>query len=191
MTIIVDGTGKGYQARVDDDNLLRTKSVSVPQVTQYAETGDTYILSSGYINITDTGTDNAIYYFKNTSTDRDYHLEFLRTCNDQPGHWRLIKNPTTGTIFNTPTSRTPVNSSFQSNNLISALSYTGADSETFTDGTEVATWIQPGPGHSIQEFQGGLDLGAGQAMGITYKPTSGTGDVCIMALVFTNEEGTL
>lgn len=60
---IEDGTGKGYQAKVNDKNMLLTMSVS-NSVQQYANrVGQFY---SCKITVTPSGAGKCFYYFKNT-----------------------------------------------------------------------------------------------------------------------------
>lgn len=63
---IKDGTGKGYQAKVDANNMIRARVVS-ESVEHYAN----YTLGlafSLYFNVTPTGANDCFFYFKNTNT---------------------------------------------------------------------------------------------------------------------------
>lgn len=190
MAVIIDGTGTGKQAKVDENNLLRTRGISVPQVTGYTEDGDGFILASGFIPISNTTSFSGVYYLKNTSTNKDYHIDLFRSCNDQSTYWKLLKNPTTGTVIDTANTATPVNSKFNSSKEITGTFYYGGNELTFTDGTEAGTWIQGGPGHSLHEWKGGIDIGPGQSMGISAQPTAAA-NVCIMLLIFQATSGEL
>lgn len=172
---IKDGTGGGKSAKVGSDNRLQVKAVSIPVSANIAEDNkQTYILASDFISLTTTGSFNALMYIKNTSTAMNLHIEVIRTCSDTAGtvQLRLLKNPTAGTIVNDENASDKVNSNFGSSNQFTGLSYSASgDGKTFTDGTQASQFINNSPGHSIQDYNGLLILGPGDALGITAKPS--------------------
>ena len=52
--IILDGTGFGYTAKVDNTNRLDVRSVTEPAIVEAAENGDAYFITSGSITLTNT-----------------------------------------------------------------------------------------------------------------------------------------
>jgi hypothetical protein len=185
-----DGTGSGRMAKVDNDKRLQTSSVITPVSAHIAEDdGQTYMLASDFISLTTTGSFNALMYVKNTSATRNLHIETIRTCSTDTGsiQIRLIKNPTAGTIISDANDSDKLNSNFSSNNSFSGLSYAASgDGKTITDGENFTQFINRSPGHSIQEYSGGIILGPGDSIGLTAKPSAST-TICVeIQTYFTN-----
>ena len=63
---IEDGKGYGYQARVDDENRLRTFAVIEPEDKHINREGKTWSVLS---NTTAVGAGDYIFYFENTGTE--------------------------------------------------------------------------------------------------------------------------
>ena len=66
--LIIDGTGKGYRAKVDDSNRLHTHAYTVTMVEAAALQGNSFNVSTGLIELTDT-SDSAVFYIKNNTLD--------------------------------------------------------------------------------------------------------------------------
>jgi hypothetical protein len=61
---IDDGTGDGFQAKVDYTNRLSTRSITVEEEVEASLLGNSYIISSGDITLTNA-TKNAVFFYKN------------------------------------------------------------------------------------------------------------------------------
>ena len=73
---IRDGTGEGYQARVDKTNRLRVRSVNLStEAYENIVNGKAYSL---YVSATPTGAGDCFFYFKNTSESSLYVIEGLQ-----------------------------------------------------------------------------------------------------------------
>lgn len=186
-TTIMDGQGNNYRAGVTGDNRLKTEAVTVSELSASTEDGKTFIAASDFVTLSTTGSFSGIFYIKNDTVDRDFHIDSIRTCNDMFAYWRIKKNPTTGTLISSGTSLTPVNGDFNIGTVDSMTVKSGSDGATVTDGTLVGTHMQ-GTGHSVQEFKGGVDLPPGTSMAIECKP-SAAGDVCIQMVCISKPTG--
>lgn len=179
---IFNGWGDGgWGWRINNEGQASTLAETQTEARHLSENeGVVYILSSGFAvssNVANTFTN--IFYIKNTSTTHNLYIGYLRTCNEIPGKWQYTDNPTAlGT-----TSVTAINMKRGADTpLVADVQSFSAAGTTFSDGTtaDFPQWIQGGPGHSIQPFEGALILGANQAFGLSFAPFNTTaGDVCI------------
>ena len=102
MRTILDGTGQGYEAKVDKNNRLQVLAVSEGFSIESALVGENYNLNTGAITLT-SANESAVAYLKN---DEDANLIIkdiiiiLGASTGGSGNLEveLIKNPTTGTI---------------------------------------------------------------------------------------------
>lgn len=70
-TTIMDGTGDSHRAEVTSGNRLKTTGVFKPAIGQKSEDGDSYVISSGILNVSPTTT-SPVLYFKNTSESNSF-----------------------------------------------------------------------------------------------------------------------
>ena len=139
--MIKDGTGHGYLAKVDADNLLHTRSVQEGEALHSNLEGNAYNLNTGVITLTDAA-ETPVIYFKNNAEDR-FIIESVVLGvwgSDGDGLDMLatfIRNPTTGTIISSPTD-VPINSNrnYGSTNSLNADVYVGGTGATLTDGDD-------------------------------------------------------
>ena len=61
---IIDGTGRGFLAKVDNTNKLQTRSSNVTSLEEASINGDAYSVSTGQITLT-SDSSSAVYFFKN------------------------------------------------------------------------------------------------------------------------------
>ncbi len=185
MTIIRDASTQ-KAAIVDSEGFLYSLSQVHTEARHNAGLGRSFLLSSGFVTCSATGdTFASIFYFKNSSTTKVIHFGYFRTCNEVPAKWRMIKNPTS---ISNSTAITPLNLNFESNVVLDATAEFGSATSTTTGGTEIATWIQPGPGHSDPDWAGGLILGPNDSIALEMAPfASVAGEVCITNEVWQTE----
>jgi hypothetical protein len=141
---IIDGTGSGKKANVDENNQLHTFSVTESEQRQATEIGNEYNINSGTINLsTNSSTRNTILYFKNDE-DNDYIASAIAvglgtrsaTVSDAANIW-IVRNPTAGTtITNAAAADINSNSNFGSSKTLktTTLVYKGADGDGATTG---------------------------------------------------------
>lgn len=87
--ILRDGTGTKLQAKVDDTNRLRTRTISEPRSVEALDNGEQFILHSAVMNITDAST-TAIGYIENTGA-RDIIIKAIEVTTER-------SNEDTGTV---------------------------------------------------------------------------------------------
>jgi hypothetical protein len=163
--IINDGTGSGHNARVDDENRLRTYSVVEGEMTHSSEDeGDAYIWTASK----DINTTDSIIWLRNDSTDKELMIQCISVNNNAAGSW-FIYCPT-GTTADGDTI-TGVNMNRGSGKV--ALATCRADAT----GTTPANYVYYGASMASEnvcvEFHGALILGYLDeiAVDITTEPT--------------------
>lgn len=170
---IEDGTGKGYFAGINKDNLLRTFSLIEFPMEAFSHKGDAYIIPSDFISLTNIATYSGVLYFKETSVTDRTHVHAIRTSSSQPTLWKLLKNPTAGTLITGGTDLVPNNMNFASGKTLSALSKVGTAGAglTVTDGTLLGQW-QTSAGQSVQIIlDGSLILNTGNTLALVCLPS--------------------
>ena len=177
------GIGNGFLAGVDRDNRLLTESVTVTQMANASDDSRAFLVATDFITLTTTASFSGVLYIKNTSTDTDMYIQSIRTCGDSAQYWRMYRNVTTGTLITGGTSAEIHNGKFGSNFLPAADVIKGADSLTITDGDVLGTHYQ-GAGHSVQDFDGGIELSPGSSIAWEVKPGTNPTDVCMQVLLF-------
>lgn len=181
--IIKDGTGSGYHAKVSANNRLNTDGVVESFLRDISnEMEQSYYVATGFTDLTTTGNDNAILYFKYTGKEK-ISIYNIRTCGTATQQWILLKNPTAGTIIDDADPATGTNLHLVSANTLTATIYRASgDGKTFTDGTAMAQWIN-GTGHSIAELDGSLIISQNESIGLTCK-ISVAATACVTLLCY-------
>ena len=145
-------------------------AITEDEAKQAAQNGNAYNLNTGTVALTGT-SDTALMYFKNDE-DQDFIVTAVAvgmgtrsaTVSDA-AQVTIVRNPTTGTIFNATPDNVDMNSNnnFGSNKTLKSttLAYKGTDGDTFTNGTD----------HALLYFTGtrlfaGLDIELPKGSGI-------------------------
>jgi len=183
---IKDGTGTGNLAKVNSDNELLVLADTVPHLASVSEgQKKAFYIRTDFVPLTSTGIFSGIVYVKNdTTTDEAIKIQQLRTCSNVVSQWKLIRNPTTGTLISTGTASQTYNLNTGGQDLTATTIKIGADSSTVTDGDLWATW-QNGVGHSTGYLEGAIIIAAGDSFALTCKPAA-AGDVCSSILITMN-----
>jgi hypothetical protein len=178
---IVDGSGTGNRAKVNDSNQLETLSVVTNRVADVSlNTEKAHLIASDFISLTTTASFSGLLYIKNTGS-KNLYIQTIRTCSDATGsiQLRIISNPTTGTLISDAN-----NADSLSSNLASSINFDGdaysasGDGKTVTNGANFTQFINKSPGHSIQDYQGAIVIPKGKSMAITCKPSVAT-TICV------------
>lgn len=186
-TTIQDGTGTRRKVQVNENNRLATISVNETRISDVSEReGKAFIIASGFVDFTETGSFQAHTYVKNTS-DEDMFIEAIRLCSTGGSgtmvmnsfQTKLLKNPTTGSIVAEAIEAPGVNpSKIGSSQVFGGIVYVASgSSKTFTDGSFMSNFTTHTPGHTIQIYNGALILTKGASLGIELNP-SVTGSIC-------------
>ncbi len=179
---VQDGTGKGYEAKVDDEGQLHTRSQMHKEARHHAETGNNFLIVSGYVTSSASADQFAsILYFKNDSTTKNVYVGQIRSCTEVAAKWRLYQNPTS---ISNSTSITPLNTNFSSAVTLDGTAEYGSSTSTTTGGSILMTWINSA-GHSTQDFQGGIILGPQDSFSIEMAPfAAAAGEVCLLVEIW-------
>lgn len=123
-TVIQDGTGKGFQSKVDDTNRLSVRSVTQDSSLEGAVHGDTYVIGTPFLTQT-ADTANGLLYF---NSSEDFSL-FTRTFSSQARYTsggtfqnyliNVYKNVNESSLTGTWVDFTPLNLNFGSSNQLS------------------------------------------------------------------------
>ena len=181
---ILDGSGDGYRAKVNENKRLETFSITETRIADIsARIGESFILTSDFVSLTTTGSFNGMMYVKNTDTEKTLFVDKIRVCGTGSSmgslQAKMIKNPTTGTLISDANAGLTVPANLGSNVTFGGLNYAAsADGKTVTNGDQFSQFTIHLPGHSIQEYQGSLILPAGSAFAIEVKPSYAT-EICI------------
>ena len=190
MTIIRDGSGKNYSARVGSDLRLHTNAVINKESEHATELGQAYNINTGELTLT-SDSKSAVVYIKNNETS-EFHVESIAigidravgvTSGDQV---KIIveRDPTGGTIVDTTPTDVDINQNrnFGSSNTLDMDVYKGGEGETLTGGSDVILlYISP----SSRLFgQFNLVLPKGTKLGITVTPpANNTSMKCYVAVI--------
>jgi hypothetical protein len=183
MPTIDDGTGDCNQAKVNANKRLYTQSVIETEQQAAVALGNAYNLNTDIINITGN---SAILYFKNNEDQPliDFALAIgigTGATSDLPRVY-LVRNPTAGDIITTGTAVSlNQNRNFGSTKTIVADVFQGADGDSFTDGDDIALFMQPTDGRLFAPID--FYIPKGQSLGVRIEPQLSSGSVNVYAAI--------
>jgi hypothetical protein len=189
MEIILDGSGKGYTAKVDDEGRLHVDSISTQREEAQSQRGYSYNLNTGNITLTNSATKNAVMYVKNNENfdiiiSNIFYILGNSTGGSGNCYVDIVRNPTAGTIVSGATAvDVNANRNFGSSRALSVNAYKGATGLTITDGTDVLKTILNTGAQRIAVSAGAITLPKGSSIGINYTtPTSNTSQIVQFAI---------
>lgn len=179
MSILQDGSGKGYSAKVDSSQRLHVDSVTFGRSEIEVELGNGYNINTGVLNLTTAGK-SAVLYFKNNEVDPIVITNLFYLIGNSTGGSgdvliTVLRNPTTGTIVSDATNAemAGVNRNFGSSQTLSASIYKGGEGKTFTNGDKVIeTILNQSPRREILSV-GDIVLPQGTSIGFDITPATG------------------
>lgn len=190
MSQLDDGTGTSRKAKVDGNNRLHTKSITITTDKDASQRGGSYNLNTGLITLTDDA-ETPIMYLKNNE-DEDLHIyaiavgtysATLSSGSASSVTIRITRNPTGGTIVSSPTDADiKSNRNFGSAKTITADVYKGATGDTMTGDADHIIFRHS----SASRLFAGIDevIPKGSSLGITLAaPTNNTSMQCYAALI--------
>lgn len=169
---IEDGTGSGRNAKVTSDYRLATEAVLVFPLEQFAHKGDSFWVATDFIALTTTASYSGLLYLLNTNESYRLHIALWRQSSTVGTQWRMIKNPTTGTLISGASAITPQNSKFDSGKVAQLTAYKGADAATITNGSLMGQHQTPAYTTLPLVLDGGIILNYGNSMAIEAKPSA-------------------
>jgi hypothetical protein len=185
-TQIKDGEGGGSLAGVTRDHRLKSEAKAIPELTLVSsEQERAFYTFTDFITLATSGVFSGVYFLRNGSQNR-YCLHQLRTSNSMVARWKMIKNPTTGTLITAGTPKEAENLDSGSPIQFGSVPLAGADSQTVTDGKLWDQWINQ-PGHTTEQFSGAIIIQPGDSMALVCDPVA-AGDVSC-SLLWTTVEG--
>jgi len=163
--ILVDGTGKGYRAKIDSENKIWTRATTIPEATHISVNDKNYyILCNGSGH--DTGTAGWRLHLKNTDPDNLILIQEVHVSSDGDGFWHMGKGgvPSSGTDID------PISLYFSSEGVPtvdakydSAMTFTTNPSR-FTGGRYAVSC-----GKYIEKYDGAMVLDSGDSLQLYWR----------------------
>lgn len=178
---ILDGTGRNIKAKVSVNNRLYTQSVNRSEREEESLVGEAYIIGTGFVNLTTSGT-SAVLYFKNNE-DMDLVItRFLVGVKKSAGG---TENFVTGIIYKNPTSMVsgtgnPLainNVNFGSSNTIDADSEIGQQGALLAGGSAYLATVAPT--ESLTSEDASTVLPKGSSIGVFITPPPGNTSIAV------------
>ena len=181
---ILDGTGKGNEAGVDDRNRMLVAALTETESNNATTQGIKYNINTGDITLTNA-VKTSVLYIKNDD-NRDLVIDALIYNLGSSNSGSLdcvidvVRNPTAGDIITNANDvaigpNENANLNFGSSNTLEAMMYKGATGETaLSGGGVVITTRNPSPsGRIFISPGGGFILPKGTSLGIDFTPSTG------------------
>jgi len=180
---ILDGTGKNIKAKVSVDNRLYTQSVNRSEREEQSLVGEAYIIGTGFVNLTTSGT-SAVLYFKNNEDVDLVITRFLVGVKNSAGG---TENFVTGIIFKNPTSMVsgtgnPLainNVNFGSSNTVDSDSEIGQQGALLVGGSAYLATVAPTENLTSEDASTILPKGSSIGVFITPPPGNTSIDVSV------------
>jgi len=176
---ILDGSGNGYRAKVDEHKRLHVDAITFGRSEQEVELGNGYSVNTGTFSLT-TANKSACFYMKNNE-DFDIVITamfYIFGSSNANGDITVdvLKNPTAGTIISgaVDAEMAGVNRNFGSSLTLkdNTLVYKGAEGNTFTDGTKLISSIVQSKSRT-PIIVGDIVLPKGSSIGFDVTPPTG------------------
>ena len=163
-------------AQVTKQNRLKTASSSQSQSIVQALNGETFIITTGSVNVTDAAL-SYLLYVKN-SEQTNWVIEFIggtfgATDGTGDGFVRFAIGPTAGTLVTAGTDFVPANLNFGSPTRLTGVFKIGATGSTITDGFVADPTLIP-EGLATRIFPARpLIIAPGSSFAIGFQPPTG------------------
>lgn len=172
MSVIQDGTGTGYFARVDNENRLDVRAVSDSTIIHESGQGNAWNINTQNVSVSSAG-ENALLYFKNNSSlDAVVTSLFIGigtgtgTATDN-ALIRAYANPTGGTLISGGGAVTVVNRRIGSGRTFNYTVLSGSSGSTITGQAATPVLYQTQTASSRVAGDVNLTLPKGQAIALT------------------------
>lgn len=157
---------------MSDDNRLHTFSLLEYPMESFSHTGDAFVCASEFIALTTTASFTGLLYLTNTSVTHNIHIERIRTSSTVGTLWKVIKNPTAGTLISAGTTTLPISYNYSSGRTLAGTAKKGVDAQTVTDGTWFEQWQTNVYTSLERNYDGGIILGSGNSIAILAQPSA-------------------
>lgn len=189
MTMLKDGTGQGFRARVDANNRLATNTVIADRELDATESGDAYQIVSARVTLTSANPSGLLYVQNLDPTPyvMDRVVFIWGTSTGGAGGdlgFQTQRNPNAGTLISNAVAAGVSNSNHASAKTPNSVQYRGVEGDTLTGGTGVTLPIKDVGGRQV--FPLNRVLGQGSSIGWVVTPPSGNTslDVVIVAHLY-------
>jgi len=163
---IKDGRGNGREAGVNTNYQLEAFAEMVSVSAFASLSGATFLLPTSFIALTTTATEHGIIYLKNRESV-NIRIGSILVSSDQSTQWKLVRNPTLGTLITGGTDIVPANAHFENDTEMTGdeKPKAGANGSTVTDGTLAGCALVNG----VQDLalEGAIILGPNKALALT------------------------
>jgi hypothetical protein len=175
--MIKDGSGGGYNAKVNENNRLYVNAVQKSNAMEANTKGNAYNLNTGGITLTNAA-DTPIMYVKNNEA-QDLNVTAIAVGvgpttggTGEIPEITIVRNPTGGTIVSNATAiDIESNRNYGSSNIIDIDAYKGATGDTMTGGTDSLYFFQTSNGRLFATIDQVLPKGS--SIGIKFDPQAG------------------
>lgn len=171
MTIIRDGSGSGFEARVTSDNRLAVNSsIASAFATASAESQGAFsACAQQNISLTAASGESGVLYI--APSDIPFVLGAFAVGSDVSGVWRAYANVTGGTLISAGTSVDAVNLNLASGRVFGGTVLRGANGLTVTGGS-VLFYGEVAAGFNMLDTAGALIVPPGAAVALTFEPSA-------------------
>ena len=160
MTKIEDGTGKGFQTKVNSDNQLEVHAVSDPTISFATDEGNAYSFVSRFASV----AGDEVISIKNSDADKNLHIDSLSIESQQDTPWILFE-VTSGTAGGTTI--TPANLNLGSSKTAEGTFFGNASVTGTLTGTDMFYFHTLANTHNEIPLQGSLLIPNGKEIALT------------------------
>lgn len=186
---IEDGTGKGYEVKVNSENRMQTSAITEASSLHASENENAYNINSGQVSFTGDGT---LIYLQNNE-NKDLVVEAMAVGTDGGGTYTsslrpfitILRNPTAGDLISDATAVSHnVNRNFGSSASLTAAAYKGKQGGTITGGSEFGILQTSSIGRDFFTINIIIPKGSSIAIKTTNGLASGTAKIYCALIVY-------
>lgn len=172
MSVIQDGTGTGYFARVDSENRLDVRAVSDATIIHESGQGNAWNINTQNVSVSSAG-ENALLYFKNNSSQDAVVASLFIGIGTGTGTAtdnaliRAYVNPTGGTLISGGGAVTVVNRRIGSGRTFNYTVLSGSSGSTITGQAATPILYQTQTASSRVAGDVNLTVPKGQSIALT------------------------
>lgn len=174
---IQDGTGKGYRAKVDNDNRLATRASISQDSTTAALIGNHYNVNTDSIPLTSSSSSGLLYMRNTDSVNWIFSRVFYNAGTSTGGAGdflaEVVANPTGGTLISAGTAINAFNLNFGSGKTLTATILKGVEGSTVTGGETRISTILPASGVRVLIPFDSVVVEPGSSLAVRITPQTG------------------
>lgn len=172
MSVIQDGTGRGFFLKIDDENRAFVRAVSDNTIIHESGQGNAWNINTQNISVTTSGESALLYFKNNSSLDAVIASVFIGigTAGGTPTDNALIRcytNPTGGTLLSGGGAVTVVNRRIGSGRTFNYTVLSGSAGSTITGQASTPVLYQTQTASSRVAGDVNLTVPKGQSIALT------------------------